>query len=330
MSTRLNGRDGVLVTGGAGFIGSHIVDRLVREGYHVGVLDNFVTGERSNLSVSAKRIAVHELDILDAKAVEKVVRQYQYVLHEAALVSVARSVEDPLLVNEVNVSGTLNILIASVAAKIKRFVYASSSSVYGDTEALPKVETMATRPSSPYGVSKLAAESYCKAFARVYGLETVSLRYFNVFGPRQKSGLYSGVIPIFIRRVLDGRPPQVYGDGSQTRDFTFVEDVVDANLLALESQALEGGEVFNVAGGKATSVNDLASSVTRLLGAPHLVPEHVVARRGDIAASYADVSKAVRELGYAPKTGVAEGLSRTIDWFTAADVPKEAQERAQV
>jgi len=305
----------VLVTGGGGFIGSHVVDRLVTEGFKVGVLDNFVTGDRTNLSRhTANAVTIHETDIVDADAVEKVLRGYDMVVHNAALVSVTRSVEDPILVNGVNVSGTVNLLRAAVRSRVERFVYASSSSVYGDTETLPKDESMPTRPTSPYGVSKLSAESYCSAFAKVYGLRTVSLRYFNVFGPRQKAGLYSGVIPIFIRRVLDGKHPIIYGDGSQTRDFTFVSDVVEANLLALSNDNVLGGEVYNIAGGRTTSVNELASKVTLLLGRPDLVPEHVGARKGDILASYADVSRAGRELGYRPRTSLSDGLKETIEW----------------
>jgi UDP-N-acetylglucosamine/UDP-N-acetyl-alpha-D-glucosaminouronate 4-epimerase len=307
----------VLVTGGAGFIGSHIVDRLRDEGAEVGVLDNFSTGDILNLGGGRRGpITVHDNDVRDYEAVRKVVRDYRVVVHEAALVSVARSVEDPLLVNQVNVDGTLNLLRASVESGVERFVYASSSSAYGDTEALPKRESMGTVPSSPYGASKLAAENYCRVFARVYGLKTVSLRYFNVYGPRQKGGFYSGVIPTFIRMAREGVPPVVYGDGLQTRDFTFVQDVVDANVLAVASPRIKGGEVYNVAGGRTTTINELALAVARLVGAPDLVPEHAEPRRGDIRASYADVSKAREELGYQPKFSLDQGLAETIAWFS--------------
>ena len=282
-----------LVTGGAGFIGSHIVDRLRAEGFEVGVLDNFSTGDLRNLAEGPKgEITIHDRDIRDYDAVRKVVEGYQLVIHQAALVSVARSVEDPLWVNQVNVTGTLNLLRASVESKVERFVYASSSSVYGETETLPKIETMSTLPSSPYGTSKLAAENYCRVFAKVYGLKTVSLRYFNVYGPRQKGGFYSGVIPAFIQKVNEGKPPTVYGDGLQTRDFTFVQDVVEANFLSLTSSRIRGGEVYNVAAGGTISVNELAATITGILGKPNLRPEHVEPRKGDIRASYADVSKA--------------------------------------
>jgi len=307
----------VLVTGGGGFIGSHIVDRLTREGFEVGVLDNFSTGEASNLAESSDRgVTVHEQDVRDYQSVLKTVQGYRSVIHQAALVSVARSVEDPGVVNEVNVTGTLNLLRAAVEAKVDRFVYASSSSVYGDTETLPKRESMGTVPSSPYGTSKLAAENYCRVFAKVYGLKTVSLRYFNVYGPRQKGGFYSGVIPTFIRRAREGKRPIVYGDGLQTRDFTFVQDVVEANFLSLTSSQIKGGDVYNIAAGGTISVNELALTVTGLLGRPELEPEHAEPRKGDIRASYADISKAREELGYRPRFSLAQGLAETIAWFS--------------
>jgi len=307
----------VLVTGGAGFIGSHIVDRLTLEGVEVGVLDNFSTGDARNLAkTSHPKVTVHDQDIRDYSAVRKIVQEYQSVIHQAALVSVARSVEDPGVVNEVNVTGTLNLLRAAVEAKVQRFVYASSSSVYGDTETLPKRESMSTVPSSPYGTAKLAAENYCRVFAKVYGLKTVSLRYFNVYGPRQKGGFYSGVIPTFIRRVREGKAPVIYGDGLQTRDFTFVQDVVEANLLSLTSPLIKGGEVYNIAAGGTISVNELALSIVKLLGKHDLAPEHTDPRKGDIRASYADVSKAREEIGYRPRFSLAQGLAETIAWFS--------------
>ena len=306
----------VLVTGGCGFIGSHIVDALLSRGYVVGALDNLSTGDRANLGAhwpNGGGFTLHERDIRDYDAVEKVVKSYDAVIHEAALVSVSRSVEDPLTVNAVNVDGTLNLLRASVKAGVKRFVYASSSSVYGESETLPKKETMVTVPVSPYGASKLAAENYCRVFAKVYGLHTVSLRYFNVYGPRQKSGFYSGVIPIFIKRALEGKPPQVYGDGEQTRDFTYVEDVVNANLLALEND-LPKGEVFNIAAGDQISINRLASIILSMLGRDDLKPEHLDHRPGDIRRSYADVTKAREVLGYAPEHTIEDGVRRVVDW----------------
>jgi UDP-glucose 4-epimerase len=312
----ING-SGVLVTGGAGFIGSHIVDRLMAEGHDVGVVDNFTTGDTRNLAKHLdKRIAIHHVDIRDYDTVRKIVREYRSVIHQAALVSVARSVEEPGLVNDVNVTGTLNLLRAAVESKVDRFVYASSSSVYGDTETLPKRESMGTVPSSPYGTSKLAAENYCRVFAKVYGLKTVSLRYFNVYGPRQKGGSYSGVIPAFIKSASEGKAPTVYGDGLQTRDFTFVQDVVDANILSLTSPRVEGGEVYNIAGGRTTSINELALMVTGMFDRADLVPVHAEPRKGDIKASYADISKAQLGIGYRAKFSLAHGLAETVGWFS--------------
>jgi nucleoside-diphosphate-sugar epimerase len=308
-----------LVTGGAGFIGSHIVDRLMAEGYDVGVLDNFATGDMRNLAKHlSQRIAIHDVDIRDYDAVRKVVQEYRSVIHQAALNNVTRSVDDPGLVNDVNVTGTLNLLRASVEHNVERFVYASSSTVYGETETLPKRESMSTVPSSPYGTSKLAAENYCRVFAKVYGLKTVSLRYFNVYGPRQKGGFgyYTGVIPSFIRWASEGRAPTVYGDGSQTRDFTFVQDIVDANILSLTSPRIIGGEVYNIAGGRTISINELALMVTSLLDRPDLQPVYVEARKGDIKASYADISKATDGLGYRPKFSLTRGLAETVAWFS--------------
>jgi len=309
----------VLVTGGAGFIGSHIVDRLMEEGREVGVLDNFATGDTRNLARHlSRRIAIHHVDLRDYNAVRKVVGEYACVIHQAALNNVTRSVDDPGTVNDVNVTGTLNLLRASVEFNIDRFVYASSSTVYGETETLPKRESMNTLPSSPYGTSKLAAENYCRVFAKVYGLKTVSLRYFNVYGPRQKGGYgyYSGVIPSFIRWVSEGKSPTINGDGLQTRDFTFVQDIVDANILALTSPRIEGGEVYNIAGGRTISINELALMVTGLFNRPDLRPVHVEPRKGDIKASYADISKAREGLGYTPKFPLARGLAETVTWFS--------------
>jgi UDP-glucose 4-epimerase len=266
----------------------------------------------------SRRIAIHDVDIRDYDAIRKVVQEYRSVLHQAALNNVARSVDDPGQVNEVNVTGTLNLLRASVASNIERFVYASSSTVYGETETLPKRESMSTVPSSPYGTSKLAAENYCRVFAKVYGLKTVSLRYFNVYGPRQKGGYgyYSGVVPSFIKWASEGKAPTIYGDGLQTRDFTFVEDVVDANILSLTSPRVEGGEVYNIAGGRTIAINELALMVTGMFDRADLQPVHVEPRKGDIRASYADISKAQLGLGYRPKFTLAHGLAETVAWFS--------------
>ena len=310
----------VLVTGGAGFIGSHIVDKLVEEKYEVGALDNLSTGNLANISdhVSANRVKFHNCDISDFESVSKVVKEYDAVIHEAALVSVSRSVENPLLTNVVNVNGTLNLLKASVDSGVQKFIYASSSSVYGDTETLPKKETMATAPVSPYGVSKLSAENYCRSFAKVYGLNTVCLRYFNVYGPRQKYGHYSGVIPIFIKKSLSNEAPVINGDGEQTRDFTYVSDVVQANLLALKNN-VSPGSVYNAAAGGMISINDLARHIIDLTGKKSLEPVHGPPRAGDIRASYSDVSKISKELGFKPQVSIEEGLRRVVDWFLAGN-----------
>jgi len=306
----------VLVTGGAGFIGSHISQALASKGYSVGVLDSLATGEMENISplVEAGKISFHAGDLRDFDTVGRVVKQYDIVVHQAALVSVTRSVEDPLNTNAVNITGTLNVLKAAVDAKVSRFVYASSSSVYGDTETLPKREDMATSPISPYGVSKLGGENYCRAFARVYGLKTVSLRYFNVYGPRQKYGPYSGVIPIFIESVRSGKPPTIFGDGGQTRDFTFVSDVVQANLLAIEED-VNPGEVLNVANGSRTSVTRLAELIAQAMGRGDLGPVYAAPRKGDIRDSYADIAKARRLLGYEPKYSIEKGIPEVVSWF---------------
>jgi UDP-glucose 4-epimerase len=290
----------VLVTGGAGFIGSHIVDALIGRDLEVGVLDDFATGEMSNLPIDSPRLRIHRGDIRDEAFVKQAVKGYDAIVHEAALVSVTRSIEDPERTNSVNVGGTLNLLSAANDAKIERFIFASSSSVYGESQTLPKIETMNTSPISPYAVSKLAAENYCRVFASVYGLSTVSLRYFNVYGPRQKYGPYSGVIPTFVNRVIHDEAPIVFGDGEQTRDFTYVQDAVSANLLSLERDP-SPGEVFNVAGGAQVSLNLLAASIEKIMGKPSLGTEHAPPREGDIRHSFADISKARAVLGYSPR-----------------------------
>jgi len=291
----------------------------VARGYSVGILDNLVTGEMANISrlVDAGDVTYHKADIRDPDAVSRTVRDYHTIVHQAALVSVTRSVEDPLTTNAVNVSGTLNLLKAAVDSNVRKFLYASSSSVYGETQTLPKNEEMPTVPISPYGVSKLSAENYCRAFARVHGLRTVSLRYFNVYGPRQKYGPYSGVIPSFINSLTSGKAPTIYGDGEQTRDFTFVSDAVQANILAIEKD-VEPGEVFNVSTGSRTSVNRLAELIASELGLARLKPVHVAARPGDIRDSYADVSKARALIGYEPKFTVERGIPEVVSWFKSS------------
>jgi UDP-glucose 4-epimerase len=304
----------VLVTGGAGFIGSHIVDALIGRSVEVGVLDDFATGEKSNLPIDSSRLRIHRGDIRDEAFVKQVVKGYDAIIHEAALVSVTRSIEDPGRTNTVNVGGTLNLLSAAKDAKVESFIYASSSSVYGESETLPKVETMNTSPISPYAVSKLSAENYCRVFASVYGLRTVCLRYFNVYGPRQKPGPYSGVIPTFVNKVMHDEAPVVFGDGEQTRDFTYVRDAVSANLLSLERDP-SPGEVFNVAGGAQVSLNRLAASIEKIMGKPLLGTEHAPPREGDIRHSLADITKAKAVLGYSPRFSLEEGLREVIGGF---------------
>jgi nucleoside-diphosphate-sugar epimerase len=310
----------VLVTGGSGFIGSHLTEALLRRGDKVRVLDNLTTGHRANLAQVLERLegqgnfAFIEGDLTDRTTVQEAVKGVDYVLHEAALPSVQRSVEDPVTSNLVNVEGTLNVLVAARDAGVKRVVYASSSSVYGDSPRLPKVEDMAANPLSPYAVSKLAAEAYCRAFTRVYGLETVSLRYFNVFGPRQDpTSLYAAVLPRFIEAILGKKRPVIYGDGMQSRDFTYIENVVEANLLALDAMGV-AGEVFNIACGEGVKLKVVLQCLAEFSG--HLVePEYQSPRVGDIKHSLADISKAERMLGYRPVVPFREGLEQTFEFF---------------
>jgi UDP-N-acetylglucosamine 4-epimerase len=307
----------ILVTGGAGFIGSHIVDRLLEEGFKVRVLDNLSTGEKKNLAQHQNKKAFQftEGDIRNFELVKKAVRGVDAVIHEAALVSVTHSVENPLLSNEINVTGTLNLLKACVDAHIKRFVYASSCAVYGDTETLPNHEKLAPKPLSPYAVDKLAAENYAKVFYNVHGLETVSLRYFNVYGPRQKYGPYSGVISTFINYLLENKPPTIYGDGEQTRDFVNVKDVVEANMLALSKREAVG-EVFNISTGEPITINKLTETLQKIMGKSFLKPVHTEPRPGDIRHSYGDITKARRNLGYEPKVQLEKGLSELVKSYS--------------
>jgi nucleoside-diphosphate-sugar epimerase len=302
-----------LVTGGAGFIGSNIAEALVGRGERVRVLDNFVTGRRENLEAIGG-VELVEGDLRDPTTVARAVAGVEGVFHEAALRSVPRSVDDPTSSNDVNVNGTLVLLMACRAAKVRRVVYASSSSCYGDDPALPKVETLPTNPISPYAVSKLAAEHYCRTFARLYGLETASLRYFNVFGPRQNpESIYSAVIPRFLEQALKGEPLEVHGDGLQSRDFTYIDNVVQGNLLAMDAPGVSG-EVFNVACHTRHTLLDIAEAIGRFLGRP-LERRHVASRAGDVRHTLADISKAERLLGYRPTVDFAEGMRRTCEYF---------------
>ena len=304
----------VLVTGGGGFIGSHTVDRLLADGHDVRVLDNFATGRRENLLDVRSDVELVEGDIQSYERVSNAVGGCEIVIHEAALPSVPRSVQDPLTSNATNVTGTLNVLLASRDAGVERVVYASSSSIYGASPELPKHEALLPQPISPYAVAKLAGEGFCRSFREVFGLETVALRYFNVFGPRQDPlSQYAAVIPNFVTALIDGRPPRVFGDGEQSRDFTYVANVVEGNVLAMDADGVDG-RVFNIAAGQRTSLNALLRTLERLTG-HDVAPSYAEPRPGDVRHSQADVSAAERDLGFRPEVSVEEGLRLTLDWF---------------
>jgi UDP-glucose 4-epimerase len=308
----------LLVTGGGGFIGSHLVERLVRDGHRVRVIDNFTTGHRRNLMPIIDEVELVEGDLQSYERAHAAVRGCEVVLHQAAMPSVPRSVQDPLTSNASNVIGTLNVLLAARDSGVRRVVFASSSSVYGATPGLPKHEGLPTLPISPYAVAKLAGEGYCRSFSEVYGLETVALRYFNVFGPRQDpQSQYSAVIPNFITAALRGESPVIFGDGEQSRDFTFVENVVEANLLAMSAGSEVAGRAYNVACGERISLNDLVANIGRVLGRA-IEPRYEAGRPGDVRHSMADSSKAAQEFGYHVVVPFQEGLSRTVQHYTAA------------
>jgi nucleoside-diphosphate-sugar epimerase len=308
-----------LVTGGAGFIGSHLAEELVRRGEQVRVVDSLITGKRRNLE-HLPQVEFVEGDLADEAVARRAVAGVDYVLHQAAIPSVPRSVQDPITSNRANVDASLNVLVAARDAGVKRVVYAGSSSAYGNTPTLPKVETMVTAPLSPYALQKLVAEQYCQMFTSLYGLETVTIRYFNVFGPRQDpSSPYSGVISLFISALCEGRQPRIYGDGEQTRDFTYVANVVDGVLRACHAREASG-EVINVATGGRISLNELYRVVRDLTGARG-EPLYEEPRAGDVRDSQADISKARRILGYEPLVSFEEGLNRTVTWYRATEVP---------
>jgi len=302
-----------LVTGGAGFIGSHLCEALVDRGDQVRVVDSLITGHRRNLA-HLPSVEILEGDLAEPDVARRAVEGVEYVLHQAAIPSVPRSVKDPIESNRANIDATLNVLVAARDAGVRRVVYAGSSSAYGNSETLPKVETMPTAPLSPYALQKLVGEQYCALFTTLYGLETVSIRYFNVFGPRQDpSSPYSGVISLFITALLGGRPPTVFGDGGQTRDFTYVANVVDGVLRACT--ALEAsGQVINVAVGTRVSLLELFAAVKKLTGAT-VEPEFGESRAGDVRDSQADISKARRLLGYEPLVSFEDGLAKTVAWY---------------
>lgn len=307
-----------LITGIAGFIGSALARALVDRGDKVRGVDNFATGKPQNIEEILPRIDFRRLDILDSAALEDACQGVDFVLHQAAIPSVPKSVADPVTSNRANVDGTLNVLQAARAAKVKRIVYAASSSAYGDTPTLPKREDMAPNPISPYAVSKLAGELYMASFHRVYGLETVSLRYFNIFGPRQDAkSQYSAVLAKFITSMLAGQPPTIFGDGEQSRDFTYIDNCVQANLLACAAPAQQvAGKVFNVAAGARFTLNQTVEILRRLTGYAGTV-EYAGARPGDVKHSLADVTRARECLGYEPQVGFEEGLKRTVEWYRA-------------
>jgi UDP-glucose 4-epimerase len=304
------------VTGGAGFIGSNLTQALLERGHSVRILDDFSTGRRENLIFDKEyaSLEVVEGDIRELRTCQKAMNHMEYVFHQAALPSVQRSVEDPKTSNEVNAGGTLNILLAAREEGVKRLIYASSSSVYGDTPSLPKHEGMPPDPLSPYALQKYIGEQYCRLFYQLYGLETISLRYFNIFGPKQDpNSIYSAVIPKFIDALLQGRPPIIFGDGEQSRDFTYIENVVQANLLAMSVPSLRG-ETVNIACGERTSLNQLLNALKKVLGST-LSPVYQAPRQGDVRHSLADIRKGKEILNYEPTVAVERGLEKTVDSF---------------
>jgi nucleoside-diphosphate-sugar epimerase len=306
-----------LVTGGAGFIGSHLVDELIRRGHAVRVVDNLATGRRANL-VRLSDLDFLEGDLADGDVAQRAVAGCEIVLHQAAIPSVPRSVRDPVGSNRANVDATLNLLVAARDAGVRRVVFAGSSSAYGDTPTLPKHEEMPPAPLSPYALQKVVGEQYMQLFTRLYGLETVTTRYFNVFGPRQDpSSPYSGVISVFMTALIERRAPTIFGDGEQTRDFTYVQNVVDGVLRAAEAPAV-GGLVMNVATGGRISLNELFGRIRDLAGAAGIEPVYAEARPGDVRDSQADISRARKRLGYEPIVPFEEGLRLTYDWYRAS------------
>ena len=314
-----------LVTGGAGFIGSNTVDELVRRGHSVVVLDDLSSGREDNLAEIRNKITFIKGSITDIEVVRKVMHEAEYVLHLGARTSVPRSVKDPLDTNKINIEGTLNVLVAAKELKVKRVVFAASSSAYGETPTLPKTEAMQPQPISPYGVTKYVGELYCQTFGRCYGLENVALRYFNIFGPRQDpSSQYSGVLSKFCTAFLEDVPPLVFGDGEQTRDFTYVDNAVQANLAACEAPNASG-KVFNVGVGGRVSLNEVLRELAKITGKT-LAAKYEPPRDGDIRDSQADISEARETLGYDPQVSFEEGLARTFEWYRSTPMRAAARE----
>jgi nucleoside-diphosphate-sugar epimerase len=308
----------VLVTGGAGFIGSNLADELIRQGAKVRIIDNLVTGFRENLEEISGDFEFFEADINDDAALAKAIDSVEVIFHQAALPSVPRSVDDPAETHQACVNGTFNLLNTAREKGVRRVIYAASSSAYGDQEILPKVETMAPDPLSPYAAAKLTGEYYCRVFSNVYGLECIALRYFNVFGPRQNpSSQYSGVISRFIDALMKNETPVIYGDGEQTRDFTYIANVIDANIRAASSAA-GVGQVMNAANGEKVSLNQLLETLKKITGHENVNAEFLPERKGDVKHSQADNRKAVEMIGYEKLVGLEEGLRRTIEWWTTS------------
>jgi len=305
-----------LVTGGAGFIGSSLARALIKRGDKVRIIDNFSSGRRENFADFAQDVELIEADILDTTALRRAVQGVEVVYHEAAIPSVPKSMAEPYENHEANASGTLRVLQAARDAGVRRLVYAASSAAYGDAPELPKLETQPPAPISPYGASKLAGEYYLQVYAQAFGLETVSLRYFNVFGPRQDpKSEYAAVIPKFITAALAGQTPRIFGDGTQSRDFCHIENIIEANFKAASAPATQAsGQVFNIACGVATDLNQVVAVIGDILGR-HIQPRHEAERAGDIKHSYADIGKARQRLGYAASVSFAEGLRRTVEWY---------------
>jgi nucleoside-diphosphate-sugar epimerase len=303
-----------LVTGGACFIGSHLTEELVQRGHQVRVVDDFSTGKKKNIASFLDKIELIEGDIRDIEVCRRAAKGMDFVLHQAALTSVPYSIENPLLTNEINIKGTLNLLLASRDATVQRYVFASSAAVYGDDPHLPKKEEVVGASLSPYALSKRVGEMFCQLFTRTFGLSTVCLRYFNIFGPRQDpASQYASVIPLFISRMLKNEKPVIFGDGEQTRDFLFVSNVVEANMLAVKADSSEG-EVFNIGYGEETSINELTRKINEILKM-NIRPAYDEPRPGDIKGSFADISRARKMLKYEPAVDFSEGLKRTIRWY---------------
>jgi len=317
-----------VVTGGAGFIGSNTVDELIRRGHSVVVLDDLSAGKEENLAEVRNKISFIKGSITDLEVVRKAMQEADYVLHLAARTSVPRSVKDPIETNRINVDGTLNVLLAARDAKVKRVVFAASSSAYGETPTLPKVETMQPAPISPYGVTKYVGELYAQTFGRIYGLENVSLRYFNVFGPRQDpNSPYSGVLSKFCTAFLEGTQPVIFGDGEQSRDFTYVENVVQANLLACEAPNASG-KVCNIGTGNRFTLNETVSLLQKITG-ERQEAKYEPAREGDILHSQADIAQSREVLGYSPTVEFEEGLQRTFSWYREVHAKTLAKQKAE-